>query len=180
MHSRTLLVSVLVCLCTVVGCRQQEGAGEEFAVALDSYIEDVMERFEIPGLTLAVTRGEEVVYTGAFGVRSLDRGEPMRVDYLFHMASNSKPFVAEAEDEHVFGDGQLNAVGHYLLGENQVARAIEIFQYNVELYPDVADTSDSSDRHVARAIVKRIPLGGQKRRRTRNRNHRSRHQLVLH
>jgi hypothetical protein len=53
----------------VVGCRQQEGAGEEFAVALDSYIEDVLERFEIPGLTLAVTRGEEVVYTGAFGAR---------------------------------------------------------------------------------------------------------------
>ncbi len=96
MHSRTLSVSVLVCLCTVVGCRQQGGAGEEFAVALDSYIEDVMERFEIPGLTLAVTRGEEVVYTGAFGVRSLDSGEPMRADYLFHMASVSKPFVATA------------------------------------------------------------------------------------
>jgi CubicO group peptidase (beta-lactamase class C family) len=80
----------------VVGCRQQEGAGEEIAAALDSYIENVIERFEIPGLTIAVTRGDEVVYTGAFGVRSLDSGEPMRADYLFHMASVSKPFVATA------------------------------------------------------------------------------------
>ncbi|UCG86191.1 MAG: serine hydrolase [Gemmatimonadota bacterium] len=69
---------------------------EELALALDSYIEAVMERLEIPGLTLAVTRGEEVVYTGAFGVRSLESGEPMRAEYLFHMASVSKPFVATA------------------------------------------------------------------------------------
>jgi CubicO group peptidase (beta-lactamase class C family) len=96
MHSRIFLVPVLICLCTVVGCRQQKGAGEELAMALDSYIEAVMGRFEIPGLTLAVTRGKGVVYTGAFGVRSLDSGEPMRADYLFHMASVSKPFVATA------------------------------------------------------------------------------------
>jgi CubicO group peptidase (beta-lactamase class C family) len=96
MPSRTLLVSVLVSLCTAVGCRQPEGAGEESAVVLNNYIEENMERFEIPGLTLVVTRGEEVVYTGAFGVRSLDSGEPMRVDFLFHMASVSKPFVATA------------------------------------------------------------------------------------
>jgi len=96
MHTRTLLVPVLMCLSTVVGCRQQEGAGEDLAMALDSYIEAVMERFELPGLTVAVTRGGEIAYTGAFGVRSLNSGEPMRADYLFHMASVSKPFVATA------------------------------------------------------------------------------------
>ena len=47
---------------------------------------------------------------------------------------------AEAADEYFFSDRQLNAVGHYFLRENQVAQAIEIFEYNVELYPDVANS----------------------------------------
>jgi CubicO group peptidase (beta-lactamase class C family) len=55
-----------------------------------------MEKFGIPGMTVAVTRGDEVVYTGAFGVRDLDTGEPMKPEYIFHMASVSKPFAATA------------------------------------------------------------------------------------
>jgi CubicO group peptidase (beta-lactamase class C family) len=83
MHRRTLLVSVLVSLCAVVACQEQERSDpveEEFALTLNTYIEAVMETFEIPGLTIAVTRGGEVVYIGAFGVRSLDSGEPMKAE----------------------------------------------------------------------------------------------------
>jgi CubicO group peptidase (beta-lactamase class C family) len=93
MRSRILSVSVPVCVCTVVGCARQDNSADR-ANALDSYIDAVMERFEIPGLTLAVTRSDQVLYTGAFGVRSLDSGERMQAEYLFHMASVSKPFVA--------------------------------------------------------------------------------------
>ncbi len=55
-----------------------------------------MERFEITGLTIAVTQGDEPVYTRALGVRNLDTLEPMKPEYIFHMASVSKPFVATA------------------------------------------------------------------------------------
>lgn len=55
-----------------------------------------MDWFEIPGLAIAVTRGEEVVYTRAFGVRNIIRRDTLRPEHLFHMASVSKPFVATA------------------------------------------------------------------------------------
>jgi CubicO group peptidase (beta-lactamase class C family) len=99
MHRRILLATVLVSLCVMVSCQEQESdspVADQLALTVDTYIDAVMERFEIPGLTIAVTRGDEIIYKGAFGRRSIDTGEPMEADYLFHMASVSKPFVATA------------------------------------------------------------------------------------
>jgi len=50
---------------------------------------------------------------------------------------------AEEADNYVFGDNQLNALGYYFLRENQIAQAIQIFEYNVELYPEVGNVYDS-------------------------------------
>jgi len=50
---------------------------------------------------------------------------------------------AEAADEYVFGDRQLNMVGYYFLRENQIAQAIDVFEFNVQLFPDVPNTYDS-------------------------------------
>ena len=47
-------------------------------------------------MTVAVTKGDQIIYTGSFGVRDLNTKEPMKPEYLFHMASVSKPFVAIA------------------------------------------------------------------------------------
>ena len=69
---------------------------KELAPKFDTFIQQVMEKFEIPGMAVAVTRGGGIVYTGVFGVRSLNTGELMKPECLFHMASVSKPFVATA------------------------------------------------------------------------------------
>lgn len=50
---------------------------------------------------------------------------------------------AESPDEYDFGNRQLNAVGYIYLGQGQAAQAIEILGFNVELFPDVANTHDS-------------------------------------
>jgi len=50
---------------------------------------------------------------------------------------------SELKDEYNFGDRELNRLGYYFLGENRVQEAIKVFQYNVELYPEVANTYDS-------------------------------------
>jgi CubicO group peptidase (beta-lactamase class C family) len=63
---------------------------------LDRYLREVIKKIDIPGLTIAITKDGEVSYSAAFGVRNIDTEEPMKVDYLFHMASVSKPFVATA------------------------------------------------------------------------------------
>ena len=67
-----------------------------WADPLEAFIEEIADRFTVPGLTVAVTQGREVVYAGAFGVRNIETGESMRTEYLFHFASVSKPFVATA------------------------------------------------------------------------------------
>ena len=55
-----------------------------------------MERFEIPGVAVAVVQDGETVYTSAFGVADLESGKRLEAESLFHMASVSKPFVATA------------------------------------------------------------------------------------
>lgn len=87
------LICLLTTLCESSG---QEIPEKELTSKLDSYIQQVMEKFDIPGMTVAVTKGDQIIYTGSFGVRDLNTKEPMKPEYLFHMASVSKPFVATA------------------------------------------------------------------------------------
>lgn len=63
---------------------------------LDAYVARVMQRFEVPGLALAVVKDGRVVLTKGYGVRKL--GDPARVDSrtLFAIASNTKAFTATA------------------------------------------------------------------------------------
>ena len=74
------------------------GAGEEIALeaAIDSFIQAVMTAHDVPGVTAAVVRDGEVVYSKAFGVESIDTGAALSPQHLFHFASVSKPFVATA------------------------------------------------------------------------------------
>jgi CubicO group peptidase (beta-lactamase class C family) len=63
---------------------------------LDGYVRRIMERFEVPGLSLAVVKDGEVVLARGYGVRRL--GETGAVDprTLFGIASNTKFFTATA------------------------------------------------------------------------------------
>jgi CubicO group peptidase (beta-lactamase class C family) len=62
----------------------------------DDFVERVMERFEVPGLSVAIVKDGDVVLTRGYGVRTL--GSPERVDAntLFGIASNTKVFTATA------------------------------------------------------------------------------------
>lgn len=62
--------------------------------ALDTWVEQVRERFEVPGIAIAVVKDGEVVLERGWGVREL--GKPGRVDEhtLFAIASNTKAFTA--------------------------------------------------------------------------------------
>lgn len=59
-------------------------------------IEKMNKRIRVPGLTVAVVHGDQMVYARAFGVKSIETGEPMTTRSLFHQASVTKPFVATA------------------------------------------------------------------------------------
>ena len=66
------------------------------AAPVDAIVRRFMEAFEIPGLGVAIVRPGEPDLLRPYGVRRLGRPEPVDVDTLFSIASNSKAFTAAA------------------------------------------------------------------------------------
>ncbi len=62
--------------------------------AVDRYIERQMAANRVPGLALAITRGDEVVYLKGYGTAG--DGEPMTSRTQLYIASLSKGFAALA------------------------------------------------------------------------------------
>ncbi len=69
---------------------------KEMKKKIDNYIQLVMEKFDIPGIALAVTKDSELIYLNAFGVKNIVTKGRLQPEHIFHMASVSKPFVATA------------------------------------------------------------------------------------
>lgn len=63
---------------------------------LDAYIEEAMTRWEVPGVSVAIVKDQEVVYAKGFGVRDLETGGEVDADTLFAIGSNTKAFTATA------------------------------------------------------------------------------------
>ena len=88
----TLLLPVAVRAQTI----RQPPSKETVAAALPklrALAKDIVDRKMVPGLSIAVVQGDEVVFLEAFGVRRID-GEPVDLDTVFQLASMSKPLAA--------------------------------------------------------------------------------------
>ena len=63
---------------------------------LDVVLQEIMARWDIPGLAVGLVQGDEIVYAKGFGVQSLETQTPVTLDSIFCIASVSKCFVATA------------------------------------------------------------------------------------
>ena len=63
---------------------------------LDNYIAQIQEKENIPGIAIAVVRGDEVLCCNVYGVASVDSKQPLKTDTLFDLASLTKSFTALA------------------------------------------------------------------------------------
>jgi CubicO group peptidase (beta-lactamase class C family) len=68
-------------------------AQDRFA-GLDDYIRDAMEKWQVPGLAIAVVKDGEIVLARGYGKRHIDRDEAVTSDTLFSIASCTKSFTA--------------------------------------------------------------------------------------
>ena len=59
-------------------------------------IEEVMERFGVPGMSVAVIRNFEVHWARGYGIADVETGTPVDDETLFQAASISKPVTAMA------------------------------------------------------------------------------------
>jgi len=60
----------------------------------DAKIFKFMQDFDVPGVGLAIMKGEEIVYSAGFGFAHVTNRELCTADHLFRMASVSKQFCA--------------------------------------------------------------------------------------
>jgi CubicO group peptidase (beta-lactamase class C family) len=63
---------------------------------LDATVARVMDKFEVPGIGLAIVKDGQVVVVKGYGVRKLGESDPVDSRTLFGIASNTKVFTATA------------------------------------------------------------------------------------
>lgn len=69
---------------------------ERTALNVDDYVNAAMAAWEVPGLALAVVKGDQVILKKGYGVRDLRSRKAVDTRSLFAIASNSKAFTATA------------------------------------------------------------------------------------
>lgn len=93
MKQLSILAQILV---LVFGLKVQSmGETVNFAAKCDSMLAEQFKANE-PGATVLVARGEEILYTKAFGMANLELQIPMRIDHVFRIGSITKQFTAVA------------------------------------------------------------------------------------
>ena len=90
----TLAVAVFVSTCSIPITESPDES--TLTKKIDTYLTETVNRLRIPGLTIAVTRNDSVLYSGAFGYTNINTKRPMKPEHVFHWASVSKTFVATA------------------------------------------------------------------------------------
>ncbi len=68
----------------------------EALLELPHVVDEIMHRWDVPGVALAVVYEGEVVFVGGFGVRDLAGQEPVTANTIFSAASTTKAFTAVA------------------------------------------------------------------------------------
>ncbi len=92
-----VLFSLLIALGAVApSCAIPAAAQAAPPPGFDDYVERVMDRFEVPGLSVAIVKDGRVVLATGYGVRKLGSADPVDARTRFGIASNTKVFTATA------------------------------------------------------------------------------------
>lgn len=60
----------------------------------EQYAEKNMKESEIPGMAIAIFKDDKIIYSKAFGVKTIGKTEPVTANTLFQIGSTSKAFTA--------------------------------------------------------------------------------------
>ncbi|HKW33850.1 MAG TPA: serine hydrolase domain-containing protein, partial [Candidatus Acidoferrum sp.] len=72
------------------------GSGTKPGNSIDLVLREAVEQKRAPGVVATASRGDEVIYQGAFGKRDSTKDVPMTLDSIFHIASMTKAVTAVA------------------------------------------------------------------------------------
>src|SRR5579864_9412684 len=90
---------------------------QDFTAVGQSAVEELA-RLHIPGASIAIVRGDQVIFAKGFGKADVETGDLVRPEMLFRLGSTTKMFTAAAlVGLAVEGKIDLNApVGTYVRG----------------------------------------------------------------
>jgi len=71
------------------------GASEDIDEILPTLVAELMERHQVPGVSVAVVNDAKLGFHGSFGVSNTDTGEPVDGQTVFEAASLTKPLLAQ-------------------------------------------------------------------------------------
>ncbi|MCS7099633.1 MAG: serine hydrolase domain-containing protein, partial [Sulfolobales archaeon] len=91
----------------------------EFA-KLDSFVIEKMSQTRIPGISLAVVKNEEMMYSRSYGFKDVDRGLPPTSKTVYGIGSVTKSFTALAilkllEEERLSIEDEVSKYVHLKL-----------------------------------------------------------------
>lgn len=95
----SLLLLILFASCTKTSFMQNievPSSNKDLNEKIDAIVVNKMNEYNIPGLSIGVVKNNAIIYTKGYGVRSIERMEPVTANSIFHTASISKLFTAQA------------------------------------------------------------------------------------
>jgi CubicO group peptidase (beta-lactamase class C family) len=63
---------------------------------IDTYITQAMQRWQLPGMSVAIIRNGEIIFLKGYGVRELGKDDKVDENTIFAIASNTKAFTGTA------------------------------------------------------------------------------------
>lgn len=90
---RHFLLCGAVCMGIIDPC--SAGGGDRFA-GMDAYIGAALDKWQIPGLAIAIVKDGDTVLARGYGVCEIGKNGKVTADTAFHLASSGKPFLAAA------------------------------------------------------------------------------------
>ncbi|GIP23202.1 serine hydrolase [Paenibacillus sp. J22TS3] len=93
MSLRRVFIPLLVFICTVFPLTGAADAAELDRPTIDNYVTSMMDKDNLPGVSVAIVNGSES-YTQGYGFSDLAAGRKVTPYTLFELGSNSKAFTA--------------------------------------------------------------------------------------
>lgn len=94
------MIKLFIATCCSLFCILKAGAQSPtpsfISDSLDSYINEGLKNWNIPGLSIAIVKDGKTVVMKGYGVRDVESKEPVDENTLFMIASNSKLFTGTA------------------------------------------------------------------------------------
>ena len=88
MFRASALLAILICAGQFA--HAQEAPGKEF----DEYVNKALKQWQVPGVSIAIVKNDQIVFARGYGVRKLGDPAPVDEKTLFAIGSSSKAFTA--------------------------------------------------------------------------------------